>query len=73
MFLDSHSIVSKNWLSPLVSTLGKYPESLVYPAIDVIDGDPVSGPMIKADDAVATFDWSFRERLFNLKIKNDNK
>ena len=67
MFLDSHSIVSKNWLAPLVSSLEKYPESLVYPAIDVIDGDPVSGSMIKADDAVASFDWSFRERFLNLK------
>ena len=51
-----------------MSSLEKYPESLVYPAIDVIDGDPVSGSMIKADDAVASFDWSFRERLLNLNI-----
>ena len=38
VFLDGHSIVSFNWLVSLLSSLSNHPESIVYPAIDIIDG-----------------------------------
>ena len=62
MFLDAHSIVSPNWLAPLVASLKKTPNSIVYPAIDVIDGAVASGKMIQGDEAVGAFDWSLRFR-----------
>lgn len=44
-FLDAHVIVSKDWLLPLIIGLQKNPDSLVYPAIDIIDRH--SGDLIK--------------------------
>ena len=62
VFLDAHSIVSKNWLTPLLKTLQQNPNSVVYPAIDVIDGLAGTGGMIQGDNAIAAFDWSMRSR-----------
>jgi len=62
VFLDAHSIVSPNWLAPLVASLKKTPNSIAYPAVDIIDGDVVSGKMIQGEDAVGAFDWSLRFR-----------
>ena len=62
VFLDAHSIVSPDWLTPLLHTLQQNPNSFVYPAIDVIDGLAGSGGIIQGDNAVAGFDWSFRSR-----------
>ena len=38
VFVDAHVIVSHDWLIPLITALDKYPQAIVYPAIDVIDG-----------------------------------
>jgi hypothetical protein len=62
VFLDAHSIVSPNWLSPLIASLEKTPDSLVYPVIDVVDGPISLGKMIQSDEAVGAFDWSLRFR-----------
>ena len=62
LFLDSHSIVSVGWILPLLSTLLRFPDSLVYPAIDVIDGLAGAGGLIRADNAVGAFDWALRFR-----------
>ena len=56
VFLDAHVIVSKDWLIPLTTELHKHPKSLVYPAIDIIDGS--NGDLIKGENAVGAFDWS---------------
>lgn len=56
VFLDAHVIVSKDWLIPLTTELQKHPKLLVYPAIDIIDGN--NGDLIKSENAVGAFDWS---------------
>jgi hypothetical protein len=56
VFLDAHVIVSKDWLIPLTTQLSSHEESIVYPAIDVIDG--TNGDLIKSENAVGAFDWS---------------
>lgn len=56
VFLDAHVIVSKDWLMPLTTQLSQHEESIVYPAIDVIDG--TNGDLIKSENAIGAFDWS---------------
>ena len=65
VFVDAHVLVSKDWLIPLTSELSKRPESIVYPAIDVIDGN--TGDMIKSSNAIGAFDWAlnFRWEIVN--------
>jgi len=50
IFVDSHVYVSNNWLEPLLETLKNHPKSLVYPGIDVIDGD--TEEVIEGDNVV---------------------
>ena len=59
-FVDAHVIVSHDWLIPLITALDKHPQSIVYPAIDVIDA--ATGDMIKGENAVGAFDWAFNFR-----------
>jgi hypothetical protein len=59
-FVDAHSVVSHDWLVPLVSALHKHPQAIVYPAIDVIDG--TTGDLIQGENAVGAFDWAFNFR-----------
>ena len=65
VFVDGHVLVSKDWLIPLTSELTKRKESIVYPAIDVIDGN--TGDMIKSANAIGAFDWAlnFRWEIVN--------
>lgn len=60
VFLDAHVLVSKDWLIPLVTALNKHPQSLVYPAIDIIDGD--TKDLIKGANAIGAFDWGLNFR-----------
>ena len=65
VFVDGHVLVSKDWLIPLTSELTKRKESIVYPAIDVIDSN--TGDMIKSANAIGAFDWAlnFRWEIVN--------
>ena len=65
VFVDAHVLVSKDWLIPLTSELSTRKESIVYPAIDVIDSS--TGDMIKSSNAVGAFDWglNFRWEIVN--------
>ena len=56
VFLEGGSIVSSDWLSPILHTLGQHPTSLVYPSIDIFDD--VEDFFYKSGNTVATFDWS---------------
>ena len=65
VFLDAHVLVSKDWLIPLTTELNKHPQSIVYPAIDIINGD--NGDLIKSENAIGAFDWSLDFRWEILK------
>jgi polypeptide N-acetylgalactosaminyltransferase len=73
VFLDSHAVVSDNWLGPLVHTLRQFPEAIVYPSVDVLlPMSPGSSPaaslkIIRADNVVGAFDWSMRFKWEELK------
>ena len=56
VFLDAHVLVSKDWLLPLTTVLNKHVDSIVYPAIDIIDS--TNGDLIKSENAIGAFDWS---------------
>mmetsp|Transcript_9694 Transcript_9694/g.16078 ORF Transcript_9694/g.16078 Transcript_9694/m.16078 type:complete len:955 (+) Transcript_9694:76-2940(+) len=58
VFLEGGSIVSQNWLSPLLHTLGQHPTSLVYPSIDIFDD--TEDYFYQSGNTIATFDWSLR-------------
>lgn len=58
VFLEGGSIVSKDWLSPLLHTLGQHPTSIVYPAIDIFDD--TEDFFYQSGNTIATFDWSLR-------------
>ena len=71
VFVDAHVIVSNNWLVPLIKALQKQPEAIVYPAIDVIDGD--TGDLIKGDSAVGAFDWAMNFRWETIDPRKPEK
>eukprot|EP00605_Chrysophyceae_sp_TOSAG23-4_P002456 GSChrysophyteH1.ASY1.ANO1.2715.1 assembled CDS len=60
VFVDAHVAVSPSWLLPLARTLSANTESIVYPAIDVID--PGTGGLIRSDNVVGGFDWALNFR-----------
>jgi hypothetical protein len=71
VFLEGGSIVNKEWLTPLLHTLGQHPTSLVYPAIDIFDD--TEDFFYQSGNTIATFDWSLRltwEDLDALQSKN---
>lgn len=73
IFLDKLSIVSPNWLQPLASSLDKYSNALVYPAVDVlVEGKAANKKfeVIRADDMVAGFTWSFLPRWESVSDSN---
>lgn len=73
VFLDAHVLVSKDWLMPLITALNKHPEALVYPAIDIIDGD--TKDLIKGANSVGAFDWglNFRWEILDEAKKVETK
>lgn len=71
VFLDSHVIVSKNWLLPIGSTLDRYPKSIAYPVLDIITVDNNGKQQfIKAHNVVGGFDWSL---MFRWESLNSNR
>lgn len=60
IFLDAHCVVSKGWLAPILHTLEKNPNAIVYPAIDIIDEE--TDGFIQADNMIGAFDWAMNFR-----------
>jgi hypothetical protein len=61
VFLEPEMLVTDQWLSPLVHTLTKYKNALVYPVQNVLTiSDDSVYEVIKSADVVAAFDWSMQ-------------
>ena len=65
VFLDSYAVVSPYWLVPLVSTLTRYPQSIVYPTIDILtsntnsdSGEKEVGIIQGDNNMVLGFNWN---------------
>ncbi len=79
VFMDEPSIVSPFWLDPMALTLTKYPDTLVYPAVDVLvkssegDSGRSTYEVAKSDDMVASFTWSFLPRWELVNADNSKR
>lgn len=63
VFAEADVVVSENWLLPLLDTLERFPNAIVYPTIDVLYEE--SGNYfgyIQADNLVGSFDWAMNFR-----------
>ena len=61
LFLDADVIVSRNFLIPLIASIRTHPNTIVYPAVDIIseDKDKAHGvEVIKGDRMVSAFNWA---------------